>query len=72
MNAPLHLEVLLGAHRSEQPALPLVTEGVLRYIWGSRWGEMLVEVIDGVSYVNGQRVEPAPVDALTQAKGNQP
>jgi hypothetical protein len=71
MNAPLHLEVLLG-RTSEQSALPFASEGVLRYVWSSRWGEMLIEVVDGVSYVNGQKVEPAPVGAFTSSKRSPP
>ena len=39
--------------------LPLATEGVLRYVWESRFGAMLVEVRDGLAYVNGRLVEPA-------------
>lgn len=58
MNAPLQPEVLLNAGSSEEPQLPLVTEGVLRYVWQSRWGAMLIEVKDGSAFVNGQRVEP--------------
>jgi hypothetical protein len=63
MNALLLPEVLLRQARPSQTDLPLATEGVLRYVWGSRWGEMLVEVVDGEVFVNGQRVEPtaAPI-----------
>ena len=52
-------EVLLRPAPADQAALPLSTEDVLRYVWESRWGEMLIEVSDSVAYVNGQRVEPA-------------
>ena len=59
MNAPLLPEVLV--QREPGPQLPLVlsTEGTLRYVWGSRWGEMLVEVVDGQVFVNGDKVHPA-------------
>jgi hypothetical protein len=64
MNAPLLPEVLLGVDASAEPQLPLATEGVLRYVWEGRYGAMLIEVRDGETYVNGQRVErytpPAP------------
>jgi len=33
-------------------------QGDQSYVWDSRFGAMLIEVKDGVAYVNGQRVEP--------------
>jgi hypothetical protein len=57
MNAPLHPEALRLREDSQQGALPLLTEGVQRYVWEGRFGSMLIEVIDGVAYVNGERVE---------------
>jgi hypothetical protein len=39
--------------------LPLAAEGVLRYVWESRFGPMLIEVRDGRAFVNGQVVELA-------------
>jgi len=42
-----------------EPELPLATDGVLRYVWHSRFGEILVEVRDGKSFVNGHPVELA-------------
>ena len=57
MNAPLHPEVLRLREESQQEALPLVTEGVQRYVWEGRFGSMLIEVVDGAAYVNGDRVE---------------
>jgi len=59
MNAPLLPQVLRRLDESPQVDLPLATEGVLRYVWENRFGEMFIEVIDGVVYVNGDRVEPA-------------
>ena len=44
---------------NSQADLPLATEGVLRYVWESRYGEMLIEVVDGIVYVNGDRIESA-------------
>jgi hypothetical protein len=58
MNAPLLPEVLLGIDSSQEPQLALACEGVLRYVWQGRFGAMLIEVKDGVAFVNGQRVEP--------------
>ncbi len=45
-----------GATDAQVP-LPLATDGVLRCVWASRWGEMLIEVAGDEVYVNGQRVE---------------
>jgi hypothetical protein len=59
MNASSLPEILLRAARPSQTDLPLATEGVLRVVWSSRWGEMLIEVVDGMVFVNGQRVDPA-------------
>ncbi len=43
-----------------QALLPLATEGVLRYVWESKFGPMLIEVVGGAIFVNGMAVEPAP------------
>ncbi|HEV7914205.1 MAG TPA: hypothetical protein VGP22_10575 [Albitalea sp.] len=58
MNAPLPAEVLQPLH-SPHGALALASEGLLRYVWESRYGAMLIEVIDDAAFVNGERVEPA-------------
>ena len=60
VNAPHFREVLLQDEPTPQQRLELQTEGVLRYVWSSQWGDMLIEVRDGVVYVNGQRVDAAP------------
>lgn len=57
MNAPLLPEVLLRPEPSQQVDLQLATEGVLRYLWSSQWGEMLLEVVDGQMFVNGSHVQ---------------
>ena len=57
MSAQLLPEVLQLLEDSPQDALPLATEGVQRYVWESRFGAMLIEVVDGVPYVNGDRVD---------------
>jgi len=61
MNAPLLPEILLGLDPFAAPELPLATEGVQRYVWHSRYGAILIEVKAGVSYVNGEAVEPLSV-----------
>ena len=49
-------EVLLGDPDAAQAALPLAAEGVLRYVWQSAFGPMLIEVRDDAAFVNGRRV----------------
>jgi hypothetical protein len=61
VNAPLLSEVLVRRDISSQADLPLAAEGVLRYVWESRFGPMLIEVRDGRTFVNGQAVEPVDV-----------
>lgn len=56
MNAPALQEVLLRIHEHGDE-LPLATAGVLRYVWESRYGAILIEVVGGEVFVNGSRVE---------------
>lgn len=58
MNAPVYPETLLRLDDPEQVPLPLATSGVLRYVWESRFGEILIEVIGEQTFVNGRVVEP--------------
>ena len=53
---PAVLDVVLGHADDAQCPLPLSSDGVLRWVWRSRFGEMLIEVIGGEVFVNGQRV----------------
>ena len=55
-NLPLLPEVQLGPQPADQPNLELASEGVQRYVWNSAFGAMLIEVRDGVAFVNGARV----------------
>lgn len=32
----------------------------VHFEWESRFGLILIDVVDGVAYVNGERVEPSP------------
>ncbi len=57
--SPLLPEIHVGMVDPCEPELPLVSTDVLRYVWHSRFGDMLVEVRDGLAFVNGQPVEPA-------------
>lgn len=68
MNAPLLPEILVRQQPSPQEDLPLAAEGVLRYVWESRFGPMLIEVKEGRVYVNGQAVQladPGPLPGGT-------
>lgn len=56
MNSPLP-EVIRRLDDTPQADLPLATAGVLRYVWQGRFGEMLIEVVEDVAYVNGTRVD---------------
>ena len=69
MTAP-RPEVRLGDLDREQMPLALATDGVLRYVWQSAFGPMLIEVRDGQAFVNGQRVTPASeVESRRDARG---
>jgi hypothetical protein len=57
MNAPLHRQVVVEAEVPSQEELPLASEGVQCYLWRGAFGSMLIEVKDGVAYVNGSPVE---------------
>ena len=63
MNAPVYPEVLARREGLPQMPLPLATEGVLRYVWESRYGAILVEVVEGQVFVNGDRVDLMPAPA---------
>ncbi len=56
-----HPEVHLGRSplAAGQAELPLSTEGVVRYVWHSRFGAILIEAREGIAYVNGEQVQPA-------------
>jgi len=60
-------ERLLRVDDAGQQPLPLATPGVQRTVWEGRFGVMLIEVAQGVVYVNGQAVEPAPAGAAAEA-----
>jgi hypothetical protein len=53
MNAPVLPEMLVQRGERPQGELPLASEGVLRYVWESRFGPMLIEVRQGRAYVIG-------------------
>lgn len=73
LNAPWSAEVLLRRAADGQAPLPLGADGVARWVWESRFGAMLIEVIDGAVFVNGDRVLPhAPSPAAAPLAVGQP
>lgn len=62
MNAPVHPELLRRLDATPPPEAAPAREGALRLLWQSRFGPMLIEVVDGVVQVNGEPVEPARLD----------
>ena len=58
MNAAVAPEVLLRRQHPPQADLPLATADVQRWVWESRYGAMLIEVVHGQIFVNGQAVVP--------------
>jgi hypothetical protein len=54
-------EILVGEHDREQLPLSLAAEGVVRYVWQSAFGPMLIEVRNDVAFVNGEPVTPIAV-----------
>jgi hypothetical protein len=57
MNAPLPHLALQRLRLTDDVADATLTQ---HFVWESRFGTIVVDVIDGVAYVNGERVEPAP------------
>jgi hypothetical protein len=51
-------EIVVGHADNVQPLLPLASNGILRWVWQSRYGAILIEVAGGEVFVNGQRVVP--------------
>jgi hypothetical protein len=51
-------EILVGDHDRDQMPLSLAAEGVVRYVWESAFGPILIEVRDGIAFVNGAAVTP--------------
>ena len=60
INTAVYSEIRPSAMATHQSLLPLATEGVLRYVWESKFGPMLIEVVGDEIFVNGMAVEPAP------------
>jgi hypothetical protein len=64
VNGPLLPEILVRQQPSLQVDLPLAAEGVLRYVWESRFGPILIEVKEGRAYVNGKVVQSVDLGPL--------
>jgi hypothetical protein len=54
----LAIDVVVGQTDDVQPSLPLASEGVRRWVWQSKFGAILIEVVGPDVFINGQRVEP--------------
>jgi hypothetical protein len=54
----LRPNVILSPDEQVEPSLPLGSDGVQRWVWRSRFGEVLIEVVGEQSFVNGQAVAP--------------
>jgi hypothetical protein len=52
-------EIHAGAGDAGELQLALESEGVIRYVWHGRFGDMLIEVRDGSTFVNGELVQLA-------------
>lgn len=58
-NPPAVPEHVVGPAADDgQVPLPLAAPGVQRWLWHSRFGDMLIEVVGADVFVNGQRVQP--------------
>lgn len=50
-------EVVYSGGDDPQVRLPLASDGVTRIIWRMQYTEILIEIRDGATWVNGQKVE---------------
>jgi hypothetical protein len=62
--SPAHPEIHLGDADPGQMPLELAADGVLRYVWQSAFGPILIEVREGRAFVNGQPVTPLAETAI--------
>lgn len=51
-------DVILSFDEQVEPSLPLGSDGVQRWVWHSRFGEVLIEVVGERVFVNRQPVAP--------------
>jgi len=51
-------DVMLSPDEQLEPSLPLGSDGVQRWVWHSRFGEMLIEAVGEQVLVNGKPVTP--------------
>lgn len=56
--ALFRLDVMLSPDEQVEPSLPLGIDRVQRWVWHSRFGEVLIEVVGEQMFVNGQPVAP--------------
>lgn len=58
VDASFRPDVMLSPDEQVAPSLPLGSDGVQRWVWLSRFGEVLIEVVGEHVFVNGQQVAP--------------
>jgi hypothetical protein len=57
-DASFRPDVILSLDEQVEPSLPLGSDGVQRWVWHSRFGEVLIEVEGERVFVNRQPVVP--------------
>jgi len=57
-DVPFRPNSRLSPDEPAEPSLPIGSEGVQRWVWHSRFGEVLIEVAGKQVFVNGQPVTP--------------
>jgi hypothetical protein len=77
MGAQSQPDVVCGGDPDPQGRLPLVANGVQRFVCRMAYGDILIEIRDGAAYVNGARVTPvsetaAATSSCSQALAPQP
>ena len=63
MNAPLPHIALARTNSTDSAGETTLHQ---HFVWESRFGTIVVDVVDGVAYVNGERIEPAPAACRLQ------
>ena len=66
------IEHHVGHADTLEPELPLAAEGVVRYVWHGRFGDVLIEVLDGQVLVNGDAVHVIQGEAVHVVSGEPP
>ena len=51
------IDVAVGRVDDAQAPLPLASDGVLRWVWQSKFGDILIEVVGNDIFVDGKPVQ---------------